>query len=135
MECLRCFAYQLGLFSDINECSAASSDCDVNAYCQNTQGSYSCSCKAGFTGDGKACTAGKRSIKLEFGEGLELSREDIRIFMVDFRVTTSVTSSSSGYFLSHRYFIECVLSDLRHSCLVSRSYKISEFKLLFLCSL
>jgi len=44
------------LFSDIDECSADVSVCDVNAVCQNTFGSYICSCKAGFTGDGKNCT-------------------------------------------------------------------------------
>ena len=40
---------------DINECSASIPVCDVNANCQNTVGSYVCSCKAGFTGDGKTC--------------------------------------------------------------------------------
>ncbi len=44
---------------DIDECSASVPVCDVNANCQNSDGSYSCSCKAGFTGDGKTC-AGKR---------------------------------------------------------------------------
>ncbi|XP_078346731.1 ficolin-2-like isoform X1 [Oculina patagonica] len=41
---------------DVDECSASISVCDVNADCQNTVGSYICSCKAGFTGDGKTCT-------------------------------------------------------------------------------
>jgi len=61
LKILRCFVTfcQLGPFSDINECSAALSDCDVNADCQNTQGSYTCSCIAGFTGDGKTCNAGR----------------------------------------------------------------------------
>ena len=49
------------LFIDVDECSASISVCDVNASCQNTRGSYVCSCKAGFTGDGKTCT-GKRSV-------------------------------------------------------------------------
>ncbi|KAL9961181.1 hypothetical protein ACROYT_G030079 [Oculina patagonica] len=42
---------------DIDECSASIPVCDVNAICKNTRGSYRCSCKAGFTGDGKSCTA------------------------------------------------------------------------------
>ena len=46
-------------FLDVNECSASVSVCDVNADCKNTFGSYRCSCKTGFTGDGKTCT-GKR---------------------------------------------------------------------------
>lgn len=56
-----CISNQYVLYSvlDIDECSADFSVCDVNAVCQNTFGSYICSCKAGFTGDGKNCT-GKR---------------------------------------------------------------------------
>ena len=41
--------------SDIDECSASAGVCDVNANCQNTLGSHVCSCKAGFSGDGKRC--------------------------------------------------------------------------------
>ena len=37
-----------------NECSSCS--CDVNANCTNEIGSYRCSCKAGFTGDGRTCS-------------------------------------------------------------------------------
>ena len=45
------------LFSpDIDECSTNSHSCDVNAVCSNNVGSYACSCKAGFTGDGNTCT-------------------------------------------------------------------------------
>ena len=48
---------------DINECSASIPVCDVNANCGNTPGSYVCSCKAGFTGDGKTC-AGENVVKM-----------------------------------------------------------------------
>lgn len=41
--------------SDIDECSADSSPCDENADCINTKGSYTCSCKQGFDGDGTTC--------------------------------------------------------------------------------
>ena len=40
---------------DIDECSADSSPCDDNADCDNTDGSYSCTCKRGFTGNGTVC--------------------------------------------------------------------------------
>ena len=42
-------------FLDINECSASPSVCDSNANCQNTKGSYLCSCNVGFNGDGRTC--------------------------------------------------------------------------------
>ncbi len=44
---------------DIDECTASVPVCDVNANCQNTPGSHVCSCKAGFTGDGKTCAGEK----------------------------------------------------------------------------
>ena len=40
---------------DIDECDASSLVCDINANCSNTRGSYICTCKSGYTGDGKMC--------------------------------------------------------------------------------
>ena len=48
---LQCFWF----FLDIDECSASPPVCDVNANCSNTRGSYICTCKAGYNGDGKTC--------------------------------------------------------------------------------
>ena len=50
--------YSLGIcvpFPDVDECSASSPVCDSNANCSNTRGSYICTCRAGYTGDGKTC--------------------------------------------------------------------------------
>ncbi|XP_015776013.1 PREDICTED: neurocan core protein-like [Acropora digitifera] len=41
---------------DIGECKNDPSICDVNADCHNTDGSYICICKSGYTGDGKTCS-------------------------------------------------------------------------------
>ena len=40
---------------DIDECLRELDDCDANATCTNTNGSYECQCIMGFTGDGKDC--------------------------------------------------------------------------------
>ncbi|CAH3190226.1 unnamed protein product, partial [Porites evermanni] len=40
---------------DDDECLKTPPVCDDNAICNNTLGSYRCSCKAGFRGDGKTC--------------------------------------------------------------------------------
>ena len=40
---------------DIDECSSAN-ECHQNALCHNAKGSYNCTCKDGFEGDGKNCT-------------------------------------------------------------------------------
>ena len=42
-------------FLDLDECTTGSHSCDVNSVCQNTVGSYKCSCNAGYTGDAKHC--------------------------------------------------------------------------------
>ena len=50
------FKPSLNLSTDINECaSPETNDCDPNAECSNTEGSYSCSCNEGYTGDGRKC--------------------------------------------------------------------------------
>ena len=41
--------------SDIDEC-LVSNECDSNASCENTIGSFICQCKIGFTGDGSSCS-------------------------------------------------------------------------------
>ena len=41
---------------DVDECTNKSYSCDSNAACQNTKGSYKCTCKAGYVGDGKKCS-------------------------------------------------------------------------------
>ena len=41
---------------DIDECTNGSNDCDENADCSNTDGSYTCSCQSGFSGDGMNCS-------------------------------------------------------------------------------
>ncbi|XP_068164048.1 sushi, von Willebrand factor type A, EGF and pentraxin domain-containing protein 1 isoform X1 [Antennarius striatus] len=40
---------------DVDEC-ALGSDCDAHASCQNTDGSYTCTCTHPYSGDGKNCT-------------------------------------------------------------------------------
>ena len=45
--------------TDVDECAGegAGNDCDPNATCTNTTGSFTCACNAGFIGDGFTCTA------------------------------------------------------------------------------
>ena len=65
---------QLFIFSittDIDECSADSNPCDVNADCTNSDGSYSCTCKQGFTGDGATCQGFQNVPKTHFTMALQ----------------------------------------------------------------
>lgn len=42
---------------EIDECAEALDDCDVNATCTNTPGSFECECDPGFHGDGTSCAS------------------------------------------------------------------------------
>ena len=54
------FIYLFIFFSlDINECVRELYKCSSDAFCNNTKGSYNCTCKPGFTGNGRECK-GKR---------------------------------------------------------------------------
>ena len=48
------------ILSDIDECSTSSDLCHPQAVCTNTDGSYTCMCVSGYTGDGQNCS-GKQS--------------------------------------------------------------------------
>ncbi|XP_068733688.1 protein kinase C-binding protein NELL2-like isoform X1 [Montipora capricornis] len=41
---------------DINECSTGNHNCSHVAVCNNTFGSYNCTCKKGYAGDGRNCS-------------------------------------------------------------------------------
>jgi hypothetical protein len=42
-------------FLDIDECSVGSHNCHDNATCEDIDGSFTCTCKAGYSGDGTDC--------------------------------------------------------------------------------
>ena len=41
--------------TDIDECTTNAHDCHLDATCSNTDGSFTCSCNQGYSGDGKQC--------------------------------------------------------------------------------
>lgn len=41
---------------DLDECSTEDHNCNPNADCVNTPGTYRCACKEGFNGDGFSCS-------------------------------------------------------------------------------
>ena len=50
---------------DDDECdNDETNDCDLNALCNNTEGSYTCRCMTGYDGDGRNCTGNDILIKI-----------------------------------------------------------------------
>ena len=41
---------------DINECATDTDNCDINADCTNTEGSFTCTCHSLYYGDGYSCS-------------------------------------------------------------------------------
>ena len=39
----------------MNECTEGNHSCDINAICTDTAELYNCTCKEGYSGDGKHC--------------------------------------------------------------------------------
>ena len=49
---LYCFLF---LLLDLDECKDKTHQCDVNANCTNIPGSYNCTCRPGYQGNGSIC--------------------------------------------------------------------------------
>jgi len=47
------------VFADINECELEIHTCSSNAICTDKDGSFNCTCREGFEGDGFNCTGTK----------------------------------------------------------------------------
>ena len=42
-------------YLDADECTLGTHTCHKHATCSNTDGSYTCQCEVGYTGDGFSC--------------------------------------------------------------------------------
>ena len=42
-------------FPDNDECAEETHDCHKHAFCNDTDGSFNCTCETGYSGDGKSC--------------------------------------------------------------------------------
>ena len=50
--------------ADIDECAEGTHSCSPNAQCDNTDGSFTCTCLPGFSGDGFTCEGKVMTVKL-----------------------------------------------------------------------
>ena len=61
------------MITDINECERDPTACGKNALCNNTDGSYNCTCKDGFRGNGINCTGTKKNTWKVGGEWWDIN--------------------------------------------------------------
>ena len=57
IKCLPLFTY----FADNDECTLGTHNCHGNATCTNTDGSFTCACNVGYTGNGVTCAGMKKT--------------------------------------------------------------------------
>ena len=79
---VRQFHYSRLSFSDINECTNGDNECDKNhASCDNTVGSYTCSCDGGYmtTNNGRTCV-GELQTSLLVATYVNKSDSHVRVF-------------------------------------------------------
>ena len=106
--------------SDIDECSSAN-ECHLDTTCTNTNGSYNCTCKDGFKGDGKNCTGNillksittKRFHKKNFQKG-EFFCHDFPNFHGPGHQNASLISLSLALFILSPDIDECYLENVCH---------------------
>ena len=100
---------------DVDECSLSTANCNANATCTNTEGSFTCACNNGYTGDGMTCEG-------EFITFLEwIDNEIIGNSYLNLKLEKSTCISENYEFLW--YVLE---SGLSVSCPLSVSRKCSQ---------
>lgn len=74
----------LSCFLDIPECLIPSHNCDANARCTETPGSFDCTCNEGFFGNGRTCQ----------GNDYSYSLSDVPMFIYFFSLLPLLITSS-----------------------------------------
>ncbi|CAH3168899.1 unnamed protein product, partial [Porites evermanni] len=121
VPCHNCYNYTC--FKDLNECTTGSHSCDVNSVCQNTVGSYTCSCNAGYTGDGKPC-----NVTLNYHQADAKSLLLNATFTTFFQTSTSVLPTLITVTSMRR---ATILWDRTHACVKQDTQEMEEHAMIW----
>jgi len=58
--------YFSSVVTDVDECANNNGNCNSQAKCTNTPGSFTCTCLDGYSGDGITCSGNEWTIVLYF---------------------------------------------------------------------
>ena len=81
----------MNVLTDINECLTNNGNCSTNAVCTNNPGSFTCACKAGYTGNGTMCSGENCLVQISVVEknSLVVMVYSLIKFMRDFCIALS----------------------------------------------
>lgn len=88
--------YSLICFTDIDECTESLHNCSSYAFCNNTEGSYNCTCKPGYTGNGRECRF----------DGNLLLKENLIIISFVIKNKSAVALSSISFNFHRNYDVQ-----------------------------
>ena len=60
-----CALIVIFICTDIDECRIETHNCDLNADCNDTVGSFLCTCNTGYEGTGSVCTSEENNITID----------------------------------------------------------------------
>ena len=94
----------LSFILDVDECATGLHKCDANALCTDTSGSYQCTCKSPYTGNGKSC-------KLERKCNRRSTSDDIlSLVLICRRPTCDIAAGTCLGYCSHKIYLSPALN-------------------------
>jgi len=82
--------------ADIDECATNNGGCSAEADCSNTEGSFTCTCQSGYTGDGTSCTGMQLKTHSE-NLHLTLFGRLLKVLLLKTSQFKTVCKDNSGY--------------------------------------
>jgi len=82
--------------ADIDECATNNGGCSAEADCSNTEGSFTCTCQSGYTGDGTSCTGMQLKTHSE-NLHLTLFGRQLKVLLLKTSQFKTVCKDNSGY--------------------------------------